>query len=94
MFMKQLQRVFKVLANPRRLAMVQLLLTRKELSVGTLAGAMKLSITATSKHLALLANADVLDKRQESLMVYYRISDQPLPHIRSILDLLRRGAEE
>ena len=88
MHTKQLQRIFKTLGNARRLAMVQLLLKRKELSVGAIASTMKLSITATSRHLTALANIDMLEKRQESLTVYYRIAQHAEPEIRTMLRLL------
>ena len=89
--MKQLQRIFKVLGNPRRLAVAQLLLKRRELSVGTIAKAMELSYTATSKHLGAMANVDVVEKRQEGLTVYYRISENTSPLLRSVFQLIRQN---
>ena len=90
--MKQLQRTFRVLGNARRFAIIALLIRRPELSVSTIARAIELSITATSRHLNALANVDLLDRRQESLTVYYRITDSLTPYTKSIIDLVRRAA--
>lgn len=68
-----LERVLKALANQRRLNILRLL-EERELSVMHIAKGIKLSIKATSKHLQVLAKADLVDKRQESLHIYYRLS--------------------
>ena len=71
---KNLEKILKAVANGRRLAMVRNLRAKKEMSVGDMAGAVKLSFRATSRHLSVLFNADLLDRRQEGLLVFYRIS--------------------
>lgn len=76
--MKELEKPLKALANRRRLAIVKYLKQNREASVGEIAGAIKLSFRATSKHLGILAAADILDKEQRSLTVYYRLAN-PLP---------------
>ncbi|HWP61338.1 MAG TPA: metalloregulator ArsR/SmtB family transcription factor [Candidatus Paceibacterota bacterium] len=84
----QLERYLKALANRRRLAILHMLLKRKEASVGTIADAIKLSLTSTSKHLLILERAGFTDKEQKSLNVYYRIvSDAPaiLSHVLKLL---------
>lgn len=86
--MKQLQRIFKALGNPRRLAIVKLLQERKELSVGTIARYIHLSATSTSKHLIALTNVDVLEKRQERLVVYYRVAEKPDSPVRDVCKLI------
>lgn len=88
--MKQLQRIFKALGNPRRLAIVQLLLDRRELSVGTIATYLKLSITATSKHLGALANIDLLERRQVNTVVYYRINQELPSDARMVVQLIAK----
>jgi len=73
-----LERVLKALANRRRLAMVRYIGKQKEATVGEVAGHMKLSFKATSKHLALLAAAGILEKDQRSKLMFCRIaSDIP-----------------
>ena len=76
--MKELEKPLKALANRRRLGIVKYLKQNREASVGEIAGAIKLSFRATSKHLGILAAADILDKEQRSLTVHYRLA-APLP---------------
>ena len=68
-----LEPVLKVLANRRRLAILEFLKKRKEATVGTIANSIKLSFTSTSKHLRLLDRAGILDKEQVGLEVSYSI---------------------
>ncbi|MEX2033475.1 MAG: metalloregulator ArsR/SmtB family transcription factor [Candidatus Colwellbacteria bacterium] len=82
--MREMERVLKALANKRRLAIVKYLKKHREASVGELAGAIKLSFKSTSRHLNILTAADILDKDQRSLQVFYRLSDT-LPSIAGII---------
>jgi len=71
---KELERVLKALANRRRLAIIKYLRRNKEATVGEIAEAINLSFKATSKHLGLLASADIVEKEQRSLQMWYRLS--------------------
>ncbi len=73
--MKEQERILKAMANQRRLAIVRFLKGRREASVGDIADAIKLSLKATSKHLGLLYAADILEREQRSLLMYYRLSN-------------------
>jgi DNA-binding transcriptional ArsR family regulator len=85
---KELERTLKAFANKRRLAIVQLIQKRKEISVGDVAREIRVSIKATSKHLALLSGVGVLDKEQRGTNMFYRLaSDMPDP-ARKILSFL------
>ena len=75
---KELERTLKALANRRRLAVIRYLKANCETSVGEVASAIKLSFRATSKHLGILAAANIVDKEQKGLTVYYRLA-RPLP---------------
>ena len=68
---KILERDFKVLANRRRLVILRLLKRRGCAVVGEIAGEIKLSFKATSKHLNILYVAGLVDKEQQSLSVQY-----------------------
>ncbi len=72
--MKELERTLKALANRRRLAIVKYLKKAKEATVGDIAEEIKLSFKATSKHLGVLANADIVEKEQRSLQMWYKLS--------------------
>lgn len=71
---KKFERVLKALANKRRLAIVAYLKKEKEAPVGEIANAINLSFTATSKHLGVLSNADIVEKEQRSLQMWYSLS--------------------
>ena len=47
-----------------------------------------ISLKATSKHLAVLSAADIIDREQRSLLVYYRLADDLSRAARTILTLL------
>jgi len=72
--MKNTERKLKALANKRRLEILKYLKKEKEASVGDIADAIKLSIKATSKHLGVLSAADLVEKDQRSLLVFYSVS--------------------
>lgn len=91
--MKKLERKLKVFANRRRLAIIKLLLRNKEMIVSDIAIAIKLSFKATSKHLNILANADVLDKEQRNLEMYYRINKNNDSVICSLCSLISNSRE-
>ena len=85
---KDFERIMKALANRRRLAILRLLKTKKEASVGNISDEIKLSFKATSKHLGVLSAAGIVDREQRSLQMFYHLSsDLPLP-ARSIIFLL------
>ncbi len=74
------ERLLKVLANRRRLAILNLLRKKREMSVSDIAEAIRLSFTSTSKHLTMLERAGFVEKEQRSLQVFYRIAT-PAPDI-------------
>ena len=85
-FMKELEKTLKALANRRRLAILTHLKGRKEATVGDIAAAIKLSFRATSKHLGILAAAEIVEREQRSLNVYYRLAAPQKPLVRSVLN--------
>ena len=85
---KELERHLKALANRRRIAMLRYLKRRRQASVTEIAGAIKLSFKATSKHLRLLATTDILEHEQKSLQRFYSFA-ATLPFIvRALLSRL------
>ena len=85
--MKDLEKIIKALANRRRLAIIKFISTQREASVGDIAGHLRLSIKATSKHLSVLGHADILDKEQKSKQVYYFLASPSHSLIRHVLSL-------
>lgn len=82
------ERVLKALGNRRRLAIVRFLKRRREASVGDIADEIKLSFKATSKHLAVLSNADILQREQKSLNMYYSIASDLGAVARALISIL------
>ncbi len=72
--MNKLERILKALANQRRLAILKFLKKEKEATVGDIAESIELSFKATSKHLGILLAVDIVEKKQRSLQMWYRIS--------------------
>ncbi|HEY4474186.1 MAG TPA: metalloregulator ArsR/SmtB family transcription factor [Candidatus Paceibacterota bacterium] len=85
---KGLERTLKALANKRRLLILRYLKNTKEASVGDIAGEIKLSFNATSKHLGVLYTADILDREQRNVQMYYRIAHDISSPVRSVLSIL------
>lgn len=66
-------KVFKVLANSRRLKIMEMLLTKERLSVSVISHKLNLSFKSTSRHLCLLENSGLLEREQEGLFAFYKI---------------------
>ena len=82
---KENEKIFKALANRRRLAIIAYLKKDKEATVGEVARKLKLSFNATSKHLRILYLADIVEEDQRALEVYYRLSQTPPTVFKSAL---------
>jgi len=85
---KELERIFKVFGNRRRIAIVLYLQRRKEATVGDVAEHINLSFKATSKHLIILANAGIVESEQRSLQMFYKISKDLPREVRTIFSIL------
>ena len=79
--------VLKALANPHRLAILCHLAEVGESTVGALTGAIGLSQSALSQHLARMRQEDVVAFRRESQTLWYRIGD---PRIAELMAELYR----
>ncbi len=72
---KDLEKILKVLANRRRLAIIKYLKDSKQASVGDISGEINLSFRSTSKHLSILFSANLVDKDSKRTQVFYKLSD-------------------
>ena len=68
--------VFRALANPNRLKMIEMLSQGEQMNVGQIAGHLKISLKATSNHLAIFRNLGVLNAQGRSGRVFYSLSPQ------------------
>ncbi len=68
--------VFRALANINRLKIIKMLADGRKMSVTDIAGDLEISFKATSNHLALLKNLDVLEAQGASGHVFYSFNRQ------------------
>ena len=82
------ERVLKALANRRRLSIVKFLHTKGPASVGDVAGHIRLSFAATSRHLRALAGADLVESEQVNTTVNYSLPNRRHPLLNTTLATL------
>ncbi|MBI2035102.1 MAG: helix-turn-helix transcriptional regulator [Candidatus Liptonbacteria bacterium] len=86
--MKELEKILKAFANKRRLAIIKYVKYKREASVGDIAEEIELSFKATSKHLNILLAADILEKDQIGLQMFYRLNSNQRSAAKQIISLL------
>jgi len=82
--MKEYEKIFKALANSRRLQIIKYLKFKKKATVTDISEHIRLSFKSTSRHLSILYSSGVVDREQKNLSVFYsllNISDCPLKTI-------------
>lgn len=82
---KETERILKALANKRRIIIVQWLHKDPPMSVGDLSKKLKLSFKSTSKHLAVLRAASIIEAEQSGLVMNYRLAQPLHPITRLVL---------
>ena len=85
---KELEKIFKALANRRRLAILSFLKKNKQANVGEIAEAIKLSFKSTSRHLRVLVSVEILEREQSGLFSIYSFSNDASETLRRVLTLL------
>lgn len=85
---KELERKLKVLGNRRRLSILKFLKNSGKASVGDIAAEIRLSFKSTSKHLSILSHADLLEKEQSGLTIFYSLAPADHPVASKVLSLL------
>jgi len=83
-----LVRLFKAVANKRRVEILKLLLNEGEKNVSEVAQHLKISFVSASRHLLQLERVGLLKNRQQSLWVYYSINDNPSPDVKGALKMI------
>ena len=86
--MRELEKQLKALANRRRLSILKYLKEHREAPVGKIADEINLSFKATSKHLGVLYSADIVERDQKSLQMFYRLAADHSLAVRHTLSLL------
>ena len=84
----EIEKTLKALANGRRLAIVAFLKSQKQASVGEIAEEIRLSFKSTSRHLSVLRGAEILEREQQSLQMFYTIARELPTPARQVITLL------
>lgn len=74
--MKRWTVIFRALANINRLKIIKMLSGGSRMNVGEIAEDLKISFKATSNHLAILKNLDVLESQGAEGHVFYFINPE------------------
>jgi len=82
--------VFRTLANVNRLKIIDILSRGRKMNVGDIAKQLHISFAATSNHLAMLKNLDVLESEGASGHVFYSVNNHMPRDFRKILDHIRK----
>jgi DNA-binding transcriptional ArsR family regulator len=85
---KELEKQLRAMGNRRRLAILKYLKAQGEAPVGDIADEIDLSFKSTSRHLAVLAGADILEKEQRSLKVFYRLASARASAVDHVITIL------
>lgn len=80
-------RVMNLLGNENRLLILCYLMMHKEMKVGDIVDAVKLSQSALSQHLTKLRDEGLVDFRRKSQTLYYRIAD---PRVSKLIKVLKK----
>ena len=88
--MKRWTQIFKALANINRLKIIKLLSDGRRLDVSDIAAEIGISFTATSKHLILLHNLDVLENKGVQGHVFYSLNRKTPSDVKGAVNLFLR----
>lgn len=88
--MKRWTVIFRALANINRLKIITMLCRGRKMNVGDIAENLKISFKATSNHLAILKNLDVLDGRGTDGHVFYSVNYQMPKDFRKAIELFSK----
>ncbi len=79
--------IFQALANPTRIAIVELLRDEGEVAVTRIYESLEIEQANASQHLAVLKSKTIVLARKEGNQVFYRLRDKVLGQV---LDLMRK----
>ena len=86
--MKRWTVVFRALANINRLKIIKMLADGHKMNVGDIAEDLNISFKATSNHLAMLKNLDVLEAQGAEGHVFYSINPQMPKDFQKIIEII------
>lgn len=84
--------LFKALADPTRLHMIQLLAKKQRLCVNELAEQLSVSQSAVSQHLRILRQLDLVSSERMGYHIHYQLKHATLATMQSVLEQLMKNA--
>ena len=81
-------KILRATANKRRLLILSFLKTKGQVSVSEIARHIHLSVRSTSRHLAVLSSAEIVEKEQRGLFMFYKISSNVHVCAQQIINIL------
>jgi len=84
---KRWTQIFRAFGNPNRVLIVKILARGKRMDVSGIAKKLDISIKATSKHLIILSNLDVLNPLGRHNHVFYELNLRAPADIREVMNL-------
>jgi ArsR family transcriptional regulator, arsenate/arsenite/antimonite-responsive transcriptional repressor len=91
--MRDLELALKAAGDPTRTRILKLLEGRR-LCVCQVQAVLRLAPSTVSKHLTILKLAGLVEDRRDGKWTEYAWSEQPAPHARGVLDLLRGALDD
>ena len=88
MEINQAEKILKALANRRRLKIIRYIVRNGRATVSELSEFLNLSFKSTSKHIAVLKNADVIDSEQVSLSRFYALVRPLGPLVKEVISIV------
>lgn len=79
--------IFRALANPNRLKIIELLTTTEKMSVSEITEKLDIAFKATSNHLAILKNLDVIESQGKEGHIYYSLSGDLPKDFKKAIDI-------
>jgi DNA-binding transcriptional ArsR family regulator len=77
--------IFQALANPTRIAIIELLRDEGEISVARIHEALGIEQTNASQHLAVLRSKNLVIARKEGNQVFYNLRDKLLGQVMNVM---------
>jgi len=87
--MRDLESIFKALAEETRLRILGLLFRHGPVCVCEVEGLLGVTQSKASRHLRYMANAGLLEAERDGVTVYYRLPARPSPEMAAVLVMLR-----
>ncbi|MBX9765293.1 metalloregulator ArsR/SmtB family transcription factor, partial [Patescibacteria group bacterium] len=85
---KELERIFKALANKRRIEIIRFVRLKRESTVGDIAEETNLSFKGVSKHMRILYSVGILEREQNGSQALYKLPSNLTETVRKAVALI------